>query len=58
MNSIESNTPEGDRLELLILLADTYEQEHFPIAAPDPIEAIKVVMQERDMKQKDLAEII
>lgn len=34
-------TPEGDRFELLSVLNDLYEQRHFPVETPDPIEAIK-----------------
>lgn len=37
-------TSEGDRFELLSVLIDLYEQRHFPIEAPDPIEAIKFRM--------------
>ena len=36
----EPNTPEGDRLEVLSTLVEAYEETHYPIPAPDPIEAI------------------
>ena len=49
---------EGDELEILGILVDNYEKEHFPIGMPDPIEAIKFRMEQMGMKQKDLAEII
>lgn len=49
---------EGDELEILGILVDNYEKEHFPIGMPDPIEAIKFRMEQLGMKQKDLAEII
>jgi len=49
---------EGDELEVLGVLVDSYEKEHFPIELPDPIEAIKFRMEQMGMKQKDLAEII
>jgi HTH-type transcriptional regulator/antitoxin HigA len=52
------DTPEGDELEILALLIDQYEKEHFPIEEPDPIEAIKFRMEQLGMKQKDLAETI
>jgi HTH-type transcriptional regulator / antitoxin HigA len=52
------NTPEGDELELLTLLIDTYEKEHFPIDLPDPIEAIKYRMEQMGYQQKDLVQII
>uniref|UniRef100_UPI0040477C48 helix-turn-helix domain-containing protein n=1 Tax=Roseivirga sp. TaxID=1964215 RepID=UPI0040477C48 len=51
-------TDEGDELEVLSILIDTYEKEHFPIELPDPIEAIKFRMEQMGMKQKDLAEVI
>jgi len=50
-------TEEGDELEILIILVDNYENEHFPIGMPDPIEAIKFRMEQMGMKQKDLAEV-
>ena len=52
------NTVEGKEAELLALLIETYEDEHFKIDLPDPIEAIKIRMQEMDLKQKDLIGII
>ena len=51
-------TPEGDELEILTLLIDRYEQEHFPIDLPDPIEAVKFRMEQLGLKQKDLAKTI
>jgi HTH-type transcriptional regulator / antitoxin HigA len=53
-----ANSPEGDEAELLVLLIENYENEHYPIDAPDPIEAIKFRMEQMGMKKKDLAEII
>jgi len=49
---------EGDELELLSMLIEKYEEEHFPIEAPDPIEAIKFRMEQMGYKQKDLENII
>jgi HTH-type transcriptional regulator / antitoxin HigA len=49
------NTPEGDEADLLALLIDEYENKHYPIEAPDPIEAIRIRMEEMQLKQKDLA---
>ena len=49
------NTPEGDEADLLALLIDEYENMHYPIEAPDPIEAIRIRMEEMQLKQKDLA---
>ncbi|EMJ94395.1 helix-turn-helix domain-containing protein [Leptospira alstonii] len=48
------NTPEYDKLDILITLVDAYENKHFPIETPDPIEAIKSVMEEKNLKSVDL----
>lgn len=52
------NSKEGDEADILSLLIDNYENEHYPIEAPDPIEAIKIRMEELNLKQKDLVGII
>jgi HTH-type transcriptional regulator / antitoxin HigA len=52
------NSPEGDEAEILSILIEKYEDEHYPIGPPDPIEAIKFRMEQMDMKNSDLAEII
>ena len=52
------NTNEGDEAEILSMLIENYENEHYPIEAPDPIEAIKIRMEELNMRQKDLVGII
>jgi len=49
---------EGDEAELLSILIEKYEDEHYPIEAPDPIEAIKFRMEQMDMNNQDLAEVI
>ncbi len=54
----KKETEEGDELEILSILIDSYENEHFPIEMPDPIEAIKFRMEQMGMKQKDLAEVV
>jgi len=51
-------TLEGDELEILAIIVDNYENEHFPIGMPDPISAIKFRMEQMGMKQKDLVEIV
>jgi HTH-type transcriptional regulator / antitoxin HigA len=51
-------TPEGDELEVLSLLVERYEQEHFPIELPDPIEAIKFRMEQLSLTQTDLAQVV
>jgi len=52
------NTPEGDEAEILSLLIENFENQHYPIEAPDPIEAIKIRMEEMNLKQKDLVGVI
>jgi HTH-type transcriptional regulator/antitoxin HigA len=52
------DTLDGDEAEILSLLIENYESEHYPIEAPDPIEAIKIRMEELNMRQKDLVGII
>ncbi|WP_296621196.1 transcriptional regulator [Marivirga sp.] len=53
-----ADTKKGDEAEVLSILIEKYEDEHYPIEAPDPIEAIKFRMEQMGMKNKDLAEII
>lgn len=52
------NSSDGDEAEILSLLVENYENFHYQIDAPDPIEAIKIRMEEMDIKQKDLVGII
>lgn len=47
-------TPESDEADIIGLLVDEYENKHYPIEAPDPIEAIKIRMEEMYLKQIDL----
>ncbi len=52
------DSPEGDEADLLGLLIEKYEDEHYPIDPPDPIEAIKFRMEQMDLSKSDLAKII
>ena len=47
-------SPDGDRLEVLTLLIEAYEREHFPIEDPDPIDFLQHVMEARGLARKDL----
>ena len=47
-------TPEGDELEILAILVEKYEAEHFPIAAPNPIDAIKFRMEQAGLSVPDM----
>jgi HTH-type transcriptional regulator/antitoxin HigA len=51
------DTPDGDELELLLLLVETYEAKEYPIDLPNPIEAIRFRMEQGRLKQKDLIPI-
>lgn len=51
-------TPESDEADILAVLVDEYEKRHYPIVAPDPIEAIKIRMEELQLKQVDLVDVI
>ena len=45
---------EGDRLEVLVTLVEAYEQQHYPIDPPDPIEAILHQMESQGLNRRDL----
>jgi len=52
------NTAEMDELEVLTTLAEVYEEQHYKIELPNPIEAIKFRMEQEGLKQKDLINIV
>jgi len=56
--SAKPNTPQMDELEVLTTLVEAYEEQHYKIDTPDPIEAIKFRMEQEGLKQKDLVDII
>lgn len=64
MNRLEAifdakpGSSEGDELEVLGILIDKYEKEHYPIEYPDPIEAIKFRMEQLGYSQNDLANVV
>jgi HTH-type transcriptional regulator/antitoxin HigA len=51
-------TPKGDRLDILITLIEAYEDKHYPMNLPDPIEAIKFRMEQQGLTRKDLEPLI
>ncbi len=55
---VKPNSEEGEQLQIALLLIKQYEDIHFTIPIPDPIEAIKVKMQEKGLKNKDLVGMI
>jgi HTH-type transcriptional regulator/antitoxin HigA len=54
----EPGTPDGDHLDILVTLIEAYEDRHWPIDAPDPIDAIRVRMAEKNLRARDLEEMI
>ena len=56
-DSIEG-TVEADELDVLMLLVEAYEDQHYSMDLPDPVAAIKVRMEEEDLKQVDLIGVI
>jgi HTH-type transcriptional regulator/antitoxin HigA len=57
-NEPEPDTPEGDRFDILLTLAEAYEARHFPVDLPDPVEAIKFRMEQGGLTPKDLEPMI
>jgi HTH-type transcriptional regulator / antitoxin HigA len=54
----KKDTPEGDELDLLVTLVESYEMKHFPIAPPDPIDAIKFRMEQMGMTNSDMIQYL
>lgn len=54
----KSNTKEGSEAQLLALVIKDYEEKHYKIESPDPVEAIKYRMEEMNMSKKELGEIL
>jgi HTH-type transcriptional regulator/antitoxin HigA len=52
------HSAEDDELEILFTLVEAYEREHYPIAPPHPIEAIKFRMDQLGLKSSDLAKYL
>ncbi|KGE03826.1 helix-turn-helix domain-containing protein [Pseudohaliea rubra] len=53
-----ADTPEGEKLDVLVTLLEAYEAKHFPLDLPDPVEAIKFEMERRGLTVKDLEPLI
>ncbi len=54
----KKDTSEGDELDLLVTLVESYEMKHFPIAPPDPIDAIKFRMEQMGMTNSDMVQYL
>ena len=55
---IKANTPDVDELEVLSILVENYEKKHFPMPAPNPVEAIKYRLEQTGIDQKELTKIL
>jgi HTH-type transcriptional regulator / antitoxin HigA len=55
---ISPGTPEGDKLQIALLLIKDYEDQYYQIPAPDPIDIVKMRMQEKGLKSKDLTAML
>ena len=54
----EFGTPEGDKLDILVTLIEAYEQQHYLLDPPDPVEAIKFEMEQKGLTVRDLEPMI
>ena len=54
----EPDTQEGEKLDVLVTLVEAYEQKHYPLDLPDPVEAIKFEMEQKGLTIKDLEPMI
>ncbi len=54
----EADTPEGERLDILVTLVEAYERQHYPLDLPDPVEAIRFQMEQKGLSPKDLEPMI
>ncbi len=54
----KKDTSEGDELDLLVTLVESYEMKHYPIAPPDPIDAIKFRMEQMGMTSADMVQYL
>lgn len=54
----KKDTPKGDELDLLATLVESYEMKHYPIAPPDPIDAIKFRMEQMGMTKDDMVKYL
>jgi HTH-type transcriptional regulator/antitoxin HigA len=52
------NSPEGERLDVLVTLVEAYGLKHVPLELPDPVEAIKFAMDQQGLSVKDLEPVL
>jgi HTH-type transcriptional regulator / antitoxin HigA len=56
--SARRNTPQGDRLDVLVTLVEAWERKHYSLDLPDPVEAIKYHMEQNGLQPRDLIPFI
>jgi HTH-type transcriptional regulator/antitoxin HigA len=54
----KKDTPQGDELDLLVTIVESYEMKHYPIAPPDPVDAIKFRMEQMGMTKSDMVKYL
>jgi HTH-type transcriptional regulator/antitoxin HigA len=54
----KKDSAQGDELDLLVTLVESYEMKHYPIAPPDPVDAIKFRMEQMDMTKADMVKYL
>ena len=54
----ELDSPQGEKLDVMVALIEAYEAKHFPMGLPDPVEAIKFEMERKGLTVKDLEPMI
>ncbi|SCC93096.1 Transcriptional regulator, XRE family [Thiomonas sp. X19] len=53
-----ANTPQGERLDVLVTLVEAYERRHYPLDLPDPVEVIRFGLEQKGLTPKDLEPMI
>ena len=56
--NIKPNTPGADELEILSILVENYEQKHYPVPPPNPLEAIKFRLEQTGVDEKELIRLL
>ncbi len=56
--NLKAGSKESDELEILSLLVKEYENEHFPVPKPNPVEAIRFRMEQMQMTEADLSQVL
>ena len=54
----EPDTPEGDELDVLLVLVEAYEEKHYPVPPSDPVDAILFRMEQMDLNRRDLEQFL